>query len=90
MRYIIIALVILNFVNCEADPLRDKKRNTDKYKLAAILGHNSETKSTVQVNQETYEKYNISDSYSGGTISYKYIEKKFYYFVISKITKDSL
>ncbi len=89
MRYALIILAVLQFAFCKSDPKGDKRRSTDKYKIAAILGHNSETKTTVQVDSETYDKYNISDKYSGGAISYKYTEKKLFYFVISKITKDN-
>ena len=88
MKHSIVILAILQLLYCDSDPNSDKRRKTNKYKIAAIVCHNSEAKSVVQVDSETYAKYNISDTYSGGKISLKYIENKFFYFVISKITKD--
>lgn len=85
----VLMLFFLFIIGCETDPFRDEKRKTSKYKIAAVLGHYTETKSTVQVDAETYNSYKIGDTYSKGTVINKYIENKFYFFVISKITRDA-
>lgn len=90
MKYTFILLILITLVHCETDPFRDKKRKADKYRIMALIGHNTESKSVVDVDSETYDTYNISDKYSGGTIYYKYKEKGKYFFVISKITRDAI
>lgn len=81
--------LFLIFLGCGTDPFRDQKRKTSKYKIAALIGHYSETKTVVQVDEQTYNAYRIGDTYSKGTVVNKYIDSKFYFFVISKITRDA-
>ncbi|HMV81467.1 MAG TPA: hypothetical protein PKA14_26305 [Leptospiraceae bacterium] len=82
-------ILLMFFLGCETDPFRDQKRRSSKYKIAALIGHYTETKSVVQVDEQTYNAYKIGDSYSKGTVVNKYIDSRFFFFVISKIARDA-
>ena len=48
MKHSIVILAILQLLYCESDPNSDKRRKTNKYKIAAIVGHNSEANPDVK------------------------------------------
>lgn len=85
---VLTVILLMFFMGCETDPFRDQKRRSSKYKIAALIGHYTQTISTVQVDKTTYDSYNVGDTYSKGTINYKYIENEYYFFVIAKIARD--